>query len=238
VGGYNGSPVAYLAKVDLLTGTVDPHFGTAGVTNGAVYALAAAGTSLYVGGEYQSFGGLPAQNLAKVDTSTGALDQSFTESVGLGTPTQWVMSLLTSGSSLYVGGNFSSYRNTSASGLIKVDLASGALDTAFASAAGPTGVVVESLATDGTSLYAGGYFSEAGPLYLNNVLKRNLSTGGLDNTFYNSTGICVACGVNLDSLTIVGTQLYIGADAAALYRGAPVYFDFPVDSGTGALLDP
>jgi trimeric autotransporter adhesin len=238
VGGNNGSPVAYLAKVDLLSGTVDPNFGAAGVTNGVVYALAGAGTSLYVGGYFQSYAGLPAQNLAKVDLSTGALDQGFTQPVGIGTPTQWVLSLLASGSSLYAGGNFTSYRSASVSSLIKVDLASGALDTTFASAAGPTGVVVESLATDGTSLYAGGAFLGQGPLYVDNVIKRSLATGALDNTFYNSTGICTACNVNVDSLTMVGTQLFIGADAAALYRGTPAYFAFPVDSGTGALLDP
>jgi hypothetical protein len=73
---------------------------------------------------------------------------------------------------------------------------------------------------------------------VDNVIKRSLATGALDNTFYNSTGICTACNVNVDSLTMVGTQLFIGADAAALYRGTPAYFAFPVDSGTGALLDP
>ncbi len=238
VGGYAGGPVSYLSKVDLMTGIVDPNFGTAGVTNGVVYALAASGASLYVGGEFQTFAGLPAQNLAKVDINTGALDQGFTQSTGLGTSTQWVMSLLTSGSSLYVGGTFSSYRSASVPGLIKVDLTSGALDTSFAGAAGPTASAVEALAADGTSLYASGSFTTQGTPNSINVIKRNLTTGNLDTGFFSPIGICAACGVNLDSLTWVGTQLFVGADAGALYRGTPVYFDFPVGIGTGALLDP
>jgi hypothetical protein len=86
--------------------------------------------------------------------------------------------------------------------------------------------------------FESGSFSTQGTPNLSNVIKRNLITGLLDNTFYNPVGICVGCGVNLDSLTLVGTELFVGVDAAALYRGTPVYFAFPLDGGTGALLDP
>ena len=154
-----GGVVPYLSKVDLLTGSIDPNFATAGVTNGVVYALAASSTALYVGGQFQTFASLPAQNLAKIDLNTGGLDRTFTQSTGLGPPASgWVMSLLANGSSLYVGGTFTNYRSGSTSSLIKIDLTSGALDTTFASAAGPTGTQVEALATDGTSLYAAGFF--------------------------------------------------------------------------------
>jgi hypothetical protein len=38
---------------------------------------------------------------------------------------------------------------------------------------------------------------------------------------------------NIDSLTLVGTKLYVGEDIPTLYRGIPTYGVFPVDLSTG-----
>jgi hypothetical protein len=45
-------------------------------------------------------------------------------------------------------------------------------------------------------------------------------------------------GVNLDSLILIGAQLYVGADGSTVYRGTPAHFAFPLDTTTGALVDP
>lgn len=52
------------------------------------------------------------------------LDTSFTQSTGFDST---VRSLMVSGASLYVGGDFTTYRGSTASNLTLVDLLSGAL---------------------------------------------------------------------------------------------------------------
>ncbi|MDB6106708.1 MAG: hypothetical protein JWO52_6707 [Gammaproteobacteria bacterium] len=227
-----------LAKIDLVTGASDPTFTSAGITAGTVNTLAAFGSALYVGGDFQTYGGLPAQNLAKVDLATGVLDTSFTQASGIGTAGQFVSTLLVSGTKLFVGGNFTTYRGVAGPGLIKVDAASGAPDATFKNAAGPAPVVIQGLATDGKSLYVSGFFSTPVSPLTADVIKLDLATGDLDSAFYDPNSICATCGVNLDSLILIGAQLYVGADGSTLYRGTPAHFAFPLDTTTGALVDP
>src|SRR5262249_640541 len=142
-----GSSVA-LAKLDLASGNLDTVFSPLaangflfsgiGTSLGTVYALTASGTSLYVGGDFNSYRGVAgnANALAKLDLTSGAIAPTFSPATN-GFPTslasQVVSALAVSGSSLYVGGNFSNYRSGTgnANGIAKLDLSSGALDTTF-----------------------------------------------------------------------------------------------------------
>jgi hypothetical protein len=236
--GGSGAPSGFISKVDLVTGAADPAF--VANTNGPIYALAASDSALYAGGQFQYYGGSTSttlagvSNLAKVDLATGAIDQTFSQTLGAGSPGEWVASLLTNGSSLYVGGPFSNYRGLASAGLIKVDAITGTLDTVFANQPGPQAVVTYSLATDGTSLYAGGVFKP----YYTNVIKYDLATGALDSTFFNGVPVSPASGATFSSLALVGREIYVGTGSAMLYRGAPSFFVFPLDSSTGAPLEP
>jgi len=244
-GGDERSNFGYVMKVDLVDGTSDPAF--AGLTDGPVRALAASGPALCVGGQFQTYAGSTAGNLAKVDASTGLVDQAFTQGSGaassfppgVGASAIIVDALLASGSALYVGGNFNTYRGVSTSGLIKVDTLSGTLDAAFGSQQGPPEVVAESLTTDGVSLYSGGVFRPTGsPFLISNLVKRDLVTGTLDTRFYEPTALSPTSAVNFATLSFIGTQLFVGSDADVLYRGAATPYAFPIDTATGAPLDP
>jgi hypothetical protein len=244
-GGDSRTNSGYVKKIDLVSGLSDPAF--AGQTDGQVNALAASGSALYVGGQFQSYAGFAAGNLAKVDAATGVVDQTFTQGSGasgsfppnIAVSAVFVDALLTMGPAVYIGGDFNTYRGVTASGLIEVDAVSGALDTAFAAQPGPTAFVAQSLATDGASLYSGGiFFPTDSPYQITNVIKRNLVTGALDSAFYDSKALSPTSMVNFSMLSMIGQQLYVGADAGVLYRGATSLYAFPIDTASGAPLDP
>jgi hypothetical protein len=65
-------------------------------------ALSPDGRRLYIGGDFEHAGGRPAQNLAAIDTATGALDPTFAPP----RLNSGVHALLLAGNRLYVGGNF------------------------------------------------------------------------------------------------------------------------------------
>jgi hypothetical protein len=236
VGGLTNPGTPHVQKLDLLTGQPDPVFTAGGTPDGLVNALLVEGPSLYIGGRFQHYGSAAAQNLAKVDLSTGVLDQSFTQSSGAGGESEYVNSLAVTGGSLYVGGNLQNYRGATIQGLIKVDEQSGALDPVFTHSSGIFGSG-EALLVSGSSLWVAGNFNSYRGSAVSNLIKLDLASGDPDPAFgYGQP--CDSCASNFDSLNLIGTRLFVGADAATLYRGSPTYFEFPVDSGTGALLDP
>src|SRR6185436_3468099 len=101
----------------------------------------------------------PVNNIVKLDDVTFVLDTTFSPSVN-GFNDQ-VLALATSGTSLYVGGDFTAYRGVvaSANRIAKLSLASGAIDTTFC----PVGLNgfdarVRTLATVAGDVYVGGEF--------------------------------------------------------------------------------
>jgi trimeric autotransporter adhesin len=235
-----GSAVANLAKMDLLTGQVDPAFSAHGSADGQVMSLADSPTAIYAGGQFQNYGGLPAQGLVKLDPATGTLDPTFTQSTGIGPGTNggpvYVFALLFANNSLYVGGAFQTYRGSSAQSLLKLDPVSGALDTTFSHSTGFVGGAEALISTGSSIIVAGGFLSyRGGPT--SNLVKLDASNGNPDPAFTTQLP-CASCSVNMDSLTIVGTKLFVGEDAPTLYRGLPTYGVFPVDLATGAPTDP
>ena len=238
-GGYNASiGPTHLAKVDPTTGVADTTFASSGVPDGTVYGLASAGQSLYITGQFQHYGAAVAQNLAKIDATRGALDQTFTLATGIGDASTWGMTVLAAGSSVYVGGNFKSYRGVSVSGLVKLDATAGTLDTVFDGSAPVPALFVDALATDGTSLYALGWYQVPGAIPTWAIYKRSLASGMAQSGFAAAGAPCgTYCGQYLNTLTLTGTKLFIAASDSTVFLGTPVYFDFPIDTTSGNPLD-
>lgn len=243
---YNGQTTGPFVKVDPATGVADSAFLGNGPASGSVYALAGLGSSIYLGGQFTTYGNAAAVNVAKVDAATGKLDAAFSQSGGVGTAAPSpVGSLAASGSALYVGGTFLTQGSDILPGLIKVDSTSGALDPVFSlpTGLGPNGRVTV-LTLSGSSLYLGGVFSTYHTADAENLAKIDAASAVLDTVFTTTPGVCDAsydqpqCGGNVASLAIVGSRLYVGSQNASSYRGSPAYFFFPVDLATGAPLDP
>jgi len=104
----------YLAKVDATTGVMDTtNFNTTASSgpNNTVYALAVSGTNLYVGGLFTGYrADSKGYYLAKVDATTGVMDTTNFNTTASSGPNGTVYTLAISGSDLYIGGQFTSYR--------------------------------------------------------------------------------------------------------------------------------
>ncbi len=97
-----GATVArnHVAAVDLTTGDLLPWNPNA---SGNVFALAASGGNIYLGGSFATVGGVAHKNVAEVDGTTGALVSQFGNSLR---PNKTVRALLVLNGNLYLGGAF------------------------------------------------------------------------------------------------------------------------------------
>ena len=155
---WNGSSWSTLA------GGVSSPYGVKGGYSGNVESLVVSGTNLYVGGEFTSAGGVPANNIAVWNgASWSTVDGGVNGSVG---------AMLLNGTNLYVGGGF-----TDAGDVPANDIAvwNGSSWSALGSGIGTANddangnEYVESMAMDGTTLLVGGYFSLAGGWKASNI---------------------------------------------------------------------
>jgi hypothetical protein len=238
-GGYKYRDLAVpsgLVKLDL-AGGLDASFNVGVGTQGYVRALAVAGTSVYVGGDFSAYRGQPAKSVAKLDKTTGALDTTFSPPAADGVDGQ-VNALAIAGPSLYLAGGFRTYRDVveSAYDLAKVDLTTGDLDTTFSppgaglngftfASAASGGTEARTLTVAGTSLYVGGIFdSYRGVAASTNALaKLDLTTGALDTTFSppgsGRNGFANAAQEYINAFAISGSSLLLCGDFNR-YRGA------------------
>ncbi|OFZ85158.1 MAG: hypothetical protein A2603_06300 [Bdellovibrionales bacterium RIFOXYD1_FULL_55_31] len=239
----------YIAKLDLTTGDLDTVFSPAGANgfDSAVNALVAAGSSIYAAGTFTAYKAVAnsASRIAKLDLTTGAIDTTFSpvgvNANGFGST---VYALATSGSSLYVGGQFTAYKGVanSAKYLAKLDLTSGDIDTTFSPVGATTNgfnYFVFSLLVNGTSLYVGGEFiSYKGVVNSANALaKLDLTSGEIDTTFSPVGATANGFSTKVASLTVVGTSLYASGSTLISYRGTPAYLFVPVSLDNGTLGD-
>src|SRR5262249_23932221 len=131
--------------------------------DGDVRALVTNGSALYVGGEFTTDRGQSANNVAKLDLTTGALDTTFSPSSSNGFDAS-VQALVVTATDVYAPGNLLSYRGvfSSANAVARLDATTGALVPTF----GPAGATTNgfdsgasSLALSGDALYVGGSFT-------------------------------------------------------------------------------
>lgn len=224
---YGKSSAYYVAKINS-SGVLDPTFNAAAWTTPTlrwyINSLVINGSSIYAGGFIGWWGSAstPINNIVKLDTTTGAADTTFSPKSGANGTDNIVNSLATDGSSLFLGGAFTTYRGTTTPGLAKINLSSGILDSGFSttSAIGGGLQTVNSLALAGGSLFLGGNFLTIGGATANYVGKTNATSGTPDSTFnFPATDVAGTDGA-VNSIQITGTNLYIGG-AFLNYRGTP-----------------
>ena len=148
-----------LAKVSTgTTAVVDPAWAPS-VNSGTVEAMAMAGGSLFVGGQFFGIGAFNRTFLAKVSaTGVGDVDPDWNPA-----PNGEVAALAVSGNDLFVGGEFNGFTTESASRSRIAKLATtgtGLLDTTWNPGAGAGNApTVRALIVSGTDLYVGGGFT-------------------------------------------------------------------------------
>ncbi|MFL6139272.1 MAG: hypothetical protein ACJ74O_15915 [Frankiaceae bacterium] len=145
----------------LTTGAVSPWVANA---NGTVYsaAVSADGQWVYLGGAFSSVNGVPANKLAKVSASTGAVDRTFNARAGAA-----VRALILRGAHLIVGGQFTSIGGVNRTAMASISPITGADDGYVnlsvsgteSSTADVTRVINFELSHGGTRLLAMGNFT-------------------------------------------------------------------------------
>jgi len=117
--------LAYYLNSGLIDTTFRPTFGGGGV---AAVEATPDGTKLFVGGDFNTVGGVARQKVASLNLTTGAPISTFafTQSTN-----NAVTALAASNSTLYVGGRFSRINGQLRTGLAAANTASGAVDMSF-----------------------------------------------------------------------------------------------------------
>ena len=244
---YRGATANYVAKLDT-SGNLDGTFNPANAPNGfnqSVTAILPANNLLYFGGGFDSYGGTLVNNLVKLDpmgnidpgflSATNSTTNSTTNSQSGTVGTNAAVSALSlTGSSLFVGGNFTTYQGAPASFVAKVNSSTGVLDTTYNPSTGANGVngPVYALASDTDNVYIGGAFTSYQISNVNYIAKTSLA-GVLDSTFTPSSG-SIGFDSYVLSLALSGTSLFVGGSFQH-YRSSPANYIALLDATSGSL---
>lgn len=205
-----------IGEVDGSGGSVVAGFSAA--ANNTVRAVVAAGSALYVAGDFTTVAGSTRNRVARINAATGAVDSSFAAGAGGSVN---ALALSADGSTLYAGGGFASASGPSSQP--RADLAAwSTADGSVTSWAPAADAAVEALAVDPASgtVYAGGRFGS-----VNGAARTRIA--GIDPTgtvtaFDPALSGCQvrhsvkdghsnpACTPEVSSLTATGGTLYVG----------------------------
>lgn len=166
-----------IVAYSLSTGTIDPGFAPQ-LNQGPVFSVAAgpAGTNtVYIGGAFTTVNGVSQRGIAQLRVTPGSAatdGQLVTAFTGHVSNQVDNIALSPDGTSLYIGGQFTSADSTTASGLARLNAATGAVDKSFSfTLSHPENnaalkVEAMSLSPDGSHLVIGGTFLDvASPGY-------------------------------------------------------------------------
>lgn len=170
IGGTGRSHVAAIGTNGNLSDTWNPG------ANDVVDALTVSGSTVYAGGWFDTFGGATRKGLAAVSTTDGTLaDWAPTVNTYPYITQHQVTSIVVSGSTVFVGGEFYSIGDEGVNEEYRYGLAAIGTDGTFSSWYPGPGEV-DALALSGTTLYAGGYFDYAGTQTRHNLAAFDITT--------------------------------------------------------------
>jgi hypothetical protein len=155
--------------------------------NGLVSAVAVGGGYVYVGGQFSSMFGVPANNIARFDGTTWS---AMGTGIGGG-----VNALAVSGGNLYVGGSFGTAGGGSASNIAKWN------GSAWSALGLGVDSVVHAIAVSGSTVYVGGEFGNAGGSSASRIAQWNGASWSPIGAGMNN---------NVWALAVSGSNLYAG----------------------------
>ncbi len=232
--GFSGGPYARnrIAAIDATSG--NPTAWDTGA-NESVVALALSGSTIYVGGSFYSIGGKTRNHIAAIDSDPTSPTYGHATAWNPGASST-VTAFAVSGSTVYVGGYFTSIQGSSGGPYARSYIA--AID---ASTGNPTSWnpgandYVEALAVSGSTVYAGGRFTSiqgasGGPYTRNRLAAINASTGNPTSWNPNLNGMVRA-------VVISGSTIYAGGSFTSIQgsSGGPYARNYiaAIDASTG-----
>lgn len=151
----------------------------------------------------------------KLSTTDKSLDPTFLRTTGLNGR---IYTILRSGLSLYIGGEFTQYDGAGALGIAKVHADTGALDSTFTQSTTGFDSYVSSVHLIGSSLYVGGGFKNYRGVPAAGLAKLDMTNGTLDTTFTQAmgfNGMIMTIANSVEQLLVFGRY--------TSYRGNPAY---------------
>ena len=169
IGGQSRRSVAAIDATTGLATSWDPNPGddNAPYIYAYINALAVIGTTVYVGGEFNSIGGQRRNYIAALNATTGLASSQDPNASAV------VHALAVSGNTVFVGGQFLSIGGQPRSKLAALNATTG-LANAWDPRANDQ---VNALAVSGTTVIAGGLFTSVGGQARNNIAALDASTG-------------------------------------------------------------
>ena len=211
-----GAPAANIARYDPATGGDAGWSALGSGTDNRVYALAAIGSALYVGGTFGQAGGVAAARIAVYDTDQGG-DAGWS-ALGSGV-SERVFALAAIGTELYVGGRFTQAGGAPANRIARYDT-SQAGDAGWSALGSGTNTDPVALAAIGTDLYVAGSFRIAGELDANRVAVYDTTQVGDAGWAALGSGTAANRGP-VNALAALGDVLYVGGGSWDSAGGRP-----------------
>jgi hypothetical protein len=209
--------VKSLGRYDATTGDAIAGWGpkiTQDGKAGTVRALAVSGDGsvLYVGGTFNAVDGVTVKNWAAVSTADGSLIPGFQRKFNTA-----VHVIKVGPSLIYAGGAFTTVDGVAHSHLAALDPATGAIDPTWNPSANDT-VRSMAFASDGTTMFIGGIFTQMDAVSRQSVARVDRTTGALD-PWAIPAGVIVAPQTAW-ALLPVGNRLYGGFGKGPNYAAA------------------
>lgn len=196
-----GSSRNHLAALDVSTGLAS---GFNASLNGSVNALASQGMGIYIGGVFTNAGGQSRNRVACIDTSTG--NAYNWNPVLVGAPLS-VRSIRVIGSTVYLGGSFTTVNGQPRNNVASIDDNLGTTTNAWDPNANG---IVHAMTEVGSSMIVAGDVSTFGGITRNKLAAIDLGTGM--PTSWNPNVV----GGNVYTLATNGSTIYVGGDFAQL----------------------
>lgn len=192
-----------LGVVDTASGNMVSGFDALLASSSYVYGLVLSGSTLYVGGRFSTLASSARNNLASVSASTGVVT-SWDPGVTSGF-SAYVYDLVLSGSTLYVGGNFTTAGGAARANLAAIDTVTGLATSWNPGISGGYFAYVYSIGLTGSTLYVGGSFTTAGGSSRDNLAAIDTATGLATSWNPGTNGVVY-------SLSLGSSTVYIGGD--------------------------
>jgi len=183
------------------------------ITGTQVNTIVAAGTTIYVGGIFTNVGTQPRNHIAAINAVNG-IPLSWNPSPSVGAPTS-VQTLAVSGSTVYVGGNFTSIGAVSPGLSQPPHKNLAALKVATGEAIGwrpDPDQQVNALAISGSTLYVGGAFTTIGGKTHNRIAA--IDTSRAISEIWNPNLAGGTSASSISALAVSGLTIYAGGNFA------------------------
>ena len=198
----------YVAHI-LSNNTVDPNFNPNPNSSVSSLALSPDGSTLYIGGVFTTIGSSTYNRLAAINTSNGTASTTFNPSVNA---TVSAMALSPNGSTLYIGGVFTTISSSTYNHLAAINVSNGTASTTFnPNVNGTVGSLA--LTSDGSTLYIGGAFTTVSSSTYNHLAAITTSNATVVSAFnpnVNSNVVALALSPDGSTLYTGGTFTTVG----------------------------